>query len=276
MKRYGRINHANQWASARLRPASLTGFLLPSAFQSWRKESSGPGWQGRKRAARQHLRYLLREQAARGDAAEKGESNMKKVTVAEHYDLLVQEGDDPAQDPPALRDYMDNWDGQPFLNALGLSSESGVLEIGVGTGRLAKRVLEIGCGHFTGIDISSAAIQRAKQNVSDWSNVTLIQGDFMTCQFPRTFDVVYCSLALFHFQDKAAFLRKTAEWLNAKGRVGLSVPKEKEKSIVFGSRQVELYPDDLDTLKALLTDAGLVLTEAFDVEFAHVLVAEKA
>lgn len=201
---------------------------------------------------------------------------MKKTTVEEYYDLLVQEGDDPANDPSALRDYMDNWDGRPFLNALGLSSESGVLEVGVGTGRLAKRVLEIGCGHFTGIDISPATIVRAKENLKGWSNVTLIQGDFMTCQFRRTFDVVYCSLALFHFKDKAAFLWKASELLNAKGRVVLSVPKEKEKAIAFGSRQVALYPDDLESLKASLADAGLALKDAFDVTFARVLVAEKA
>ena len=65
---------------------------------------------------------------------------MKKYcSVTDHYDALVRENDDPARDAPHLREYMNRWDGEPFLRALALSSTESVLEIGVGTGRLALR-----------------------------------------------------------------------------------------------------------------------------------------
>ena len=59
--------------------------------------------------------------------------------VISHYDLLTDENNDPVNDPLHLRKYMDTWDGPPFLDALHLDSTKSVLEIGVGTGRLAVK-----------------------------------------------------------------------------------------------------------------------------------------
>ena len=61
-------------------------------------------------------------------------------TVIKHYDLLIDENNDPVHDPKPLRDYMDKWDGQVFIDSLKLDKSKSVLEIGVGTGRLAVRV----------------------------------------------------------------------------------------------------------------------------------------
>jgi len=104
---------------------------------------------------------------------EKEENIMEKISVSvkEHYDLLIQEGNDPLNDPPVLQNYMNKWDGQLFIDALALNQDRNVLEIGVGTGRLAKKVLEIGCAYFTGIDLSLASIDRAKENLSVHSNI---------------------------------------------------------------------------------------------------------
>ena len=55
----------------------------------------------------------------------------------------------------------------------------------------------------------------------------------------------------------------------------ISVPKEKENSIDFGTRVVELYPDDLVDIKALLADSGLVTLAIIEVDFANILVAQK-
>ena len=200
---------------------------------------------------------------------------MKKVSVEKHYDLLIQEGNDPVNDPPVLQEYMNKWDGQPFIDALVLHPEDNVLEVGVGTGRLAKKVLETGCGHFTGLDISLATVERAEVNLSSWDNKSLICGDFIVYDFNQTFDTIYCSLTLFHFKDKRAFAQKAAGLLRAKGRMVISIPKEKENSIDFGMREVELYPDDLVDIKALLADSGLVTLAIIEVDFANILVAQK-
>ena len=47
--------------------------------------------------------------------------------------------------------YMNKWDGAAFINALGLTHDKSVLEIGVGTGRLALRCAPM-CKNLTGID----------------------------------------------------------------------------------------------------------------------------
>ena len=57
-----------------------------------------------------------------------------------HYDALIDENNDPFRDPPLLAAYMDKWDGQAFVDLVAPNSRESVLEIGVGTGRLAARV----------------------------------------------------------------------------------------------------------------------------------------
>lgn len=200
---------------------------------------------------------------------------MKIVSAKEHYDMLIQEENDPANDPPILRDYMNKWDGQPFIHALALNQESDVLEIGVGTGRLAKMVLEAGCRHFTGIDLSAATIDRAKENLSFFRNVSLIASKFADYVFLQTFDIIYCSLTLFHIEDKAAFIQNVANLLPLNGRFVCSIPKEKNESIEFEDRKVILFPDDIQTLSPLMTRLGFQINDIIDVELAHILVCQK-
>ena len=56
-----------------------------------------------------------------------------------HYDLLIEENNDPFHDPPVLQKYMESWDGPAFLDMMELDESRTVLEIGVGTGRLAAK-----------------------------------------------------------------------------------------------------------------------------------------
>ena len=200
---------------------------------------------------------------------------MKKSSVREHYDILIDEGNDPVYDPPVLESYMNKWDGQPFMDALLLSPQSDVLEIGIGTGRLAKKVLGAGCRHLTGIDISEKTIQRAKENLSAWENVELICGDFLECVLPQRFDVIYCSLTLFHFGDKRALFQKAAELLAEGGRLVISVPKEEEDAICYPERKVELYPDNIPALKTLFDALSLAIVDITEVEFANILTVKK-
>ena len=89
--------------------------------------------------------------------------------VINHYDLLIDEGNDPVHDPKPLKDYMNKWDGQRFMDCMMLNSDKSVLEIGVGTGRIAMKVAPL-CHSFLGIDISPKTIARAEENLSANSN----------------------------------------------------------------------------------------------------------
>lgn len=70
--------------------------------------------------------------------------------VVTQYDKLIEENNDPVNDPKPLQDYMDKWDGQVFIDKMHLDSNKTVLEIGVGTGRIAVKVAPL-CKAFTGI-----------------------------------------------------------------------------------------------------------------------------
>ncbi len=76
------------------------------------------------------------------------------MDIRSHYDLLIEENNDPFRDPPTLRKYMESWDGQVFLDLMELDPSKTVLEIGVGTGRLAAKTAGC-CRWLTGIDISA-------------------------------------------------------------------------------------------------------------------------
>jgi 2-polyprenyl-3-methyl-5-hydroxy-6-metoxy-1,4-benzoquinol methylase len=97
------------------------------------------------------------------------------VSVLEHYEKLIEEGNDPVHDSKVMQEYMNRWGGSEFFRALGSCTNKRVLEVGVGTGRLAKTILDKGCKHFTGIDISPKTIERAKMNLSRFKN----------CKYPQ-------------------------------------------------------------------------------------------
>ena len=211
-------------------------------------------------------------------SCKKGE-NMDFVSVQEHYDLLVKEGHDPINDPPILKNYMDKWDGQFFINALSLTPSSNVLEIGIGTGRLAKKVLIEGCNHLTGIDISTLSIEQAKLNLCKWENISFITDDFLSHTFSRKFDIIYCSLVFFHINDKKSAISKVSKLLNNSGTFVLSISIDQDTAInygsIYGPRTVMLFPDDLDETIDLIKSSGILVDNIINTEFAHIIVAKK-
>ena len=158
---------------------------------------------------------------------------MKKeiiVSVKKHYDRLIDENNDPVYDSARLQEYMNQWDGETFLNELNLTDEKTVLEIGIETGRLAAKTSPL-CKHLVGIDISPKTIERARQNLDSYTNIDYICADFITYQFVGKFDVIYSSLIWMHIKDKYGSMRKVAEILNAHGRFVISVDKSQRKNI---------------------------------------------
>lgn len=122
-------------------------------------------------------------------------------TVGHHYDSLIDKNNDPARDPLSLLEYMNKWDGKAFIDELQLNVDKTMLEIGVGTGRLALKVCSK-CKSFTGIDISPKTIERAKENLQNFRNTTLVCADFIVYVFNSKFDVIYSLLTFMHIEDK--------------------------------------------------------------------------
>jgi len=108
------------------------------------------------------------------------------LTAQEHYDRLAEMGND-LNDPPAMLEYMSRWDGPPFWNAIGDTGEKDILEIGIGTGRVARQLLKLGCRSLTGLDISPRTIEVAESQLCEFSNVKLILADITEfCQLRVT------------------------------------------------------------------------------------------
>lgn len=196
------------------------------------------------------------------------------MNVVTHYDLLIDEDNDPFRDPPQLQDYMNLWDGEAFLAALALSPGHQVLEIGVGTGRLADRTAPR-CGNLTGIDISPKTIARAHENLAHHPNIRLICADFLVYETTERFDVIYSSLTLMHFEDKALFLSRAASLLRPAGRLCLALDKNQGTFLDMGTRKLRIWPDHPQGLLPLLSGAGLQLEDAFETEFSHILICKK-
>ena len=195
--------------------------------------------------------------------------------VIEHYDKLIDENNDPVYDPKTLKEYMDKWDGQTFIDSMRIDETKTVLEIGVGTGRLAVKTVPL-CKKFFGIDISPKTIGRAIGNLSQYQNAELICDDFMIYKFHCTFDVVYSSLTFMHIREKQECINKVYSLLNPNGRFVLSIDKSQNEYIEYGNRKVDIYPDNPTDTKGYIINSGLTILDFIEIEFAYIFVGLKA
>ncbi len=199
---------------------------------------------------------------------------MRILNIITHYDKLIDDNNDPFHDPQPLKEYMDKWDGQLFIDSMHLTSTKKVLEIGIGTGRIAAKVAPF-CLKLSGIDISPKTINRAKENLSDFNNIEFICADFSDYIFAETFDVIYSSLSLMHFENKRHFIFRVSELLNRNGTFCLSVDKNSNDSIDMGDYKLKIYPDKIDDLKEYIVLSNMYISSQFETEFAHILICSK-
>ena len=199
---------------------------------------------------------------------------MNENAVAKHYDILINEGNDPVHDTEPLKAYMDKWDGQAFIDKMQLSKDKNILEIGVGTGRLAVRTAPL-CKDFYGIDVSPKTVKGAKKNLKKYQNVYLICDDFMVHNWDVTFDVIYSSLTFMHIKDKQSAVSKIQKLLKADGLFVLSTDKNQDKFIDIGSNKIEVYPDTPDEIISCINNSGLALLEHYETELADIFICRK-
>ena len=196
------------------------------------------------------------------------------MDVITHYDMLISENNDSFRDPPVLREYMNRWDGQIFIDSMKLDGTKKVLEIGVGTGRIAAKAAPK-CLAFSGIDISPKTIERAGENLSEHKNITLICDDFLQHKFNETFDVVYSSLTMMHFEDKQIVVSKVDLLLNNNGIFCLSIDKNQSGYIDMGNRKLKVYPDTPDNIVLIINKTSMSVSEIIETENAYLIICTK-
>ena len=183
-------------------------------------------------------------------------------------------GVQPICDLKVLQKYMESWDGQVFLDLMELDQSKTVLEIGVGTGRLAIKTAGH-CRCLTGIDISRKTIERAEENLNHCQNISLICGEFMDYPFTETFDVIYSSLTMMHFEDKAQVITKVADLLNADGIFCLSISKDQSRYIDMGSRKLRVYLDTPEHIISWIEKSNMDVLRVLETEQAYIIVGKK-
>ncbi len=201
---------------------------------------------------------------------------MEITDVAKHYDILIDEGQDPVHDPEPLKNYMNKWDGQDFIDKMELDKTKSVLEIGVGTGRIAVKVAPE-CKEFTGIDVSVKTIAKAQKNIKMglFRKPELICADFFDFDFGKNFDVIYSSLTFLHIKEKQKAFDKVRKLLNDNGRFILSIDKNKDDFLDTGASKIRVYPDNPDDIKTYAHNSGLYIADQSETEFAHIFVFTK-
>ena len=199
---------------------------------------------------------------------------MTWLNVSEHYDWLIEQGDDPVFDNEDLKAYMNKWDGQQFIDELNLNKNKTILEIGVGTGRIAIKTAPL-CKQFYGIDISQKTSAKAIENLKKFDNCSVISDYFLTYNFSTKFDVIYSSLTFMHIIEKEYAIKKVFDLLNVGGRFVLSIDKNNSNYIDMGDRKLEIFPDDFKETKNYILSAGFTITKILETEFAFIFVCDK-
>ena len=78
-----------------------------------------------------------------------------------------------------------------------------------------------------------------------------------------------------HIKDKRAAIKKTASLLNPNGKFVLSIDKNQQNEIDFGTRKIKVYPDTPQEINPLLLESGLFIEKQFETEFAVLFAAMK-
>ncbi len=192
------------------------------------------------------------------------------VSVSKHYDLLIENNNDPITDCQALQEYMNKWDGKVFVNELGLDKNKSALEIGCGTGRILRN---LSCNYksYIGIDVSEKTVLRAKEHFSNFSNVQFICADFLEFNFLQKFDVIYSTLTFMHVKEKLVAIKKVYDSLNVGGKFVLSIDKNQSTQIDTGYSKVEVFPDNPDNIKSNMQKVGFKNIKCKEIENAYII-----
>lgn len=181
---------------------------------------------------------------------------------------------DPFYDTGLLAAWMELADSPVFWEALGDLRGKAVLEVGVGTGRVARKALEHGCACLVGLDISEKTLARAARNLAAWPNIELVHGDMEAFRRENAFDAAYAVWAFFHIADQRRALENLVASLKPGCRLVLSLEKS-NPVLDYGPRKIVQHPADPAQVAAWLRELGCMVAPAVEVYDTVTLGEEK-
>lgn len=195
--------------------------------------------------------------------------------VCKHYDLLIENGNDPVLDCKELADYMDKWDGKEFINLLNLDPSKTVLEIGCGTGRIAKKIISQ-CKKYVGIDISTKTVNVARNHFENFDNAFFVNEDFLEYKANQKYDVIYSTLTFMHIKEKEEALIRVFNLLKRKGKFVLSIDKNQQDFIDTGYSKIVIYPDNPTNICNILKILRFVKIKTTEIDNAYIITAQRS
>lgn len=195
--------------------------------------------------------------------------------VCKHYDLLIENGNDPVLDCKELADYMDKWDGKEFINLLNLDPSKTVLEIGCGTGRIAKKIISQ-CKKYVGIDISTKTVNIARNHFENFDNAFFVNEDFLEYKANQKYDVIYSTLTFMHIKEKEEALIRVFNLLKSKGKFVLSIDKNQQDFIDTGYSKIVIYPDNPTNICNILKTLRFVKIKTTEIDNAYIITAQRS
>ena len=195
--------------------------------------------------------------------------------VSKHYDLLIDNDNDPILDSKELSEYMDKWDGEAFISLLNLDGSETVLEIGCGTGRIAKRIISR-CKKYVGVDISAKTVCAAKKHFVNADNAFFVNEDFLDYRTNEKYDVIYSTLTFMHIEEKEKALMHVFNLLKPKGRFVLSIDKNQQNFIDTGYSKIVIFPDSPIEICKTLTSLRFVAIKTKEIDNAYIITAQRS
>lgn len=110
------------------------------------------------------------------------------------------------------------------FEALELTAEDRLLDVGCGTGAASRRAAAI-AGSVVGVDLSSEMLREARQFARAIDNITFLQADAEALPFAdASYTAILCTNSFHHYPNPASALRQMARVLAPGGRMAIGDP----------------------------------------------------
>jgi SAM-dependent methyltransferase len=155
----------------------------------------------------------------------------------------------------------------PLVEAAGIDGGDRVLDVGCGTGALARLAARRArWGHAVGVDLSTPMIDQARAEAAaeGVANVTFEVADAQVHPFAReSFDVAVSHFGAMFFADPAEAFANIAAALRPRGRLGVVCPQSMDRCDWYGAPLAALLghrptPEEAPSAMFSLSDADLV------------------
>ena len=134
-----------------------------------------------------------------------------------------------------------------------------VLDLGCGSGRVGEAVLEAGAAAYVGVDLSPRMLELARERLSRFDDVELLEGDVAEAALDGTYDLVL-ALGLFEYLDDPA---RAVSWMRARCSSTLVASftrwdwlKGPPRHLHYGVRRLRIADFTEESAAALLAAGG--------------------